>query len=89
MENNSKKGILFISCEEAKHICDKAQYNEASLWEKIELNIRLSWCKFTKAYYKNNTKLTQKLKESQVECLDEECKERMKKELDKAMKDAV
>ncbi|WP_299557077.1 hypothetical protein [Seonamhaeicola sp.] len=82
-----KKGFLFISCEEAQYICDKAQYDEASLWEKFKLNIRLSWCKITRAYYKNNTMLTKKIKESNVECLDPNCKKNMKKELDKAIKE--
>lgn len=65
-----KKGLLFISCDEAKHICDKAQYDEASSWEKIKLNIRLSWCKITRAYYKRNTKLTGIVKSAKTECLD-------------------
>ncbi|WP_406684828.1 hypothetical protein N1F78_03655 [Seonamhaeicola sp. MEBiC1930] len=82
-----KKKFLFISCEEAQHICDKAQYNEASLWEKIKLNIRLSYCRLTRVYYKNNTKLTKKIAESKIECLDPDCKKNMKNELDKAIKE--
>ena len=42
-----KKSILFISCEEAHHICDKNQYGEATAWERFKLGIRLSWCKIT------------------------------------------
>jgi hypothetical protein len=64
-----KKGFLFISCDEAKHICDKAQYNEASLWEKIELNLRYVWCKFTRAYVKKNKQLSTVVKKSKVDCL--------------------
>ncbi len=82
-----KKSLLFVSCEEAQHICDKAQYDEAGLWEKIKLNIRLSWCKITRAYYKRNIKLTEKIKESQVECLDVKHKNDMRKKLDQAIKD--
>jgi hypothetical protein len=65
-----KKGLLFISCDEAKHICDKAQYDEASSWEKIKLNLRLSWCRITRAYYKRNTKLTDIVESAKTECLD-------------------
>lgn len=83
----TKKGLLFISCEEAQHICDKSQYDEASTWEKIKLNLRLSWCRVTRAYYKRNTKLTDKIKESNVDCLTPECKENMRKELDKAIQE--
>jgi hypothetical protein len=64
-----KKSFLFISCEEAEHICDKSQYGEATLWEKIKLNIRLSWCKITRAYTKRNSVLTKTIKSSKVECL--------------------
>lgn len=65
-----KKGFLFISCDEAKHICDKAQYGEASSWEKVKLNIRLSWCRITKKYYKKNTKLTKALNAYETKCLE-------------------
>ncbi|TCK68530.1 hypothetical protein DFQ05_0038 [Winogradskyella wandonensis] len=67
-----KKSILFISCEEAHHICDKNQYGEATTWEKIKLKIRLSWCKITQAYTKRNTKLTEAIKEAEADCLNPE-----------------
>lgn len=82
-----KKSLLFVSCEEAQHLCDKAQYDEASLLDKIKLNLRISWCKVTRAYYKRNIKLTEKIKESKVECLTPECKENMKKELNKVIQE--
>ena len=64
-----EKRFLFISCEEAKHICDKSQYNEATTWEKIKLNIRLSWCRVTRAYFKRNSKLTEVVNASNADCL--------------------
>ncbi|MFV9550063.1 hypothetical protein [Algibacter sp. PT7-4] len=82
-----KKRFLFISCEEAQHICDKSQYDESTIWERIELTIRLSWCKYTKAYYKRNKKLTKALEKAEVECLDQDCKDSMKKEFNKALKE--
>ena len=80
-----KKGFLFISCDEAKHICDKAQYNEASFWEKIELNIRYSWCKFTRAYVKKNRQLTNAVQQSNLECLNNSEGENLKKEFEKEL----
>ncbi len=65
-----KKSILFISCDEAKHICDKTQYGEASSWEKIKLNIRLSWCRITRAYTKRNRKLTQSMEQADLKVLE-------------------
>ncbi|WP_321252151.1 hypothetical protein [Psychroserpens sp.] len=67
-----KKSFLFISCEEAHHICDKSQYGEASLWERIKLSIRLSWCTVTRAYTKRNKALTRAMKSSNVDFLKDD-----------------
>lgn len=64
-----KKSFLFISCEEAFHICDKSQYGEATLWEKFKLNLRYIWCRFTKGYVKKNKKLTKVIKVSNIQTL--------------------
>ena len=81
-----KKSFLFISCEDAKQICDKSQYNEASAWEKLKLNLRFSWCRFTRAYVKNNKKLTQIVKDSNVNCLNSSEKEELKLRFQEASK---
>ncbi|WP_411896039.1 hypothetical protein [Winogradskyella sp. A2] len=64
-----KKSFLFISCDEAKHICDKKQYGEASGWERFKLGLRLSWCHITKSYSKKNNKLTEAMEKADVNCL--------------------
>lgn len=66
-----KKSILFISCQEAHHICDKNQYGDATTWEKVKLSLRLSWCKITRAYTKRNRKLTNALNSEKVAVLKE------------------
>lgn len=81
----SKKMKIVIPCDEANHTCDKTQYKEATLWEKIKLNIHLIYCRACREYTKNNTKLTKKIKVSKVECLDRKQKECMKKDLEKAI----
>ncbi len=83
----SKKNKIFVACEEANHVCDKTQYKDATLWEKIKLNIHLIYCSACRKYTKNNNKLTKAIKD--VDCLDDDYKEKMKKELEKAMKDAI
>jgi hypothetical protein len=83
----SNKIKIVIPCNEANHVCDKTQYKEASLWEKIKLNIHLIYCKACRKYSKNNMSLTNTLKKAHVECLDKKCKESMKQELNKAIKD--
>lgn len=76
---------VILPCDEANHVCDKTQYKEASLWEKIKLSIHLIYCKACRKYTSNNAKLTKVITKSEVECLDKDCKEAMKKTLDKAI----
>jgi len=67
-----KKSFLFISCEEAHHICDKAQYGEATPWEHFKLALRLSWCRISKAYTKRNNALSRAIHQSEINALTEE-----------------
>ncbi len=78
---NEKKSMLFVSCDEAKQICDKSQYGEATFWEKVKLNIRLSWCKITRAYSRNNRKLTEMVEKAHLDSIEEGRKEDMKRKL--------
>lgn len=78
----SKKSKLFVSCDDANHVCDKTQYKEASLWEKIKLNIHLLYCRACREYTKNNQKLTKAIIDSKVKCMDEASKEKMKETLE-------
>lgn len=81
-----KKSILFISCEEAQHICDKSQYGEATTWERIKLGIRLSWCKVSQAYTKRNKNLTKAIEKSKIEYLKEEEKKALQQVFDSELK---
>lgn len=83
----STKIKLMLKCDDASLVCDKSQYKNASLWEKIKLNVHLIHCRACRKYSKNNAKLTTVLKKSNIECLDKKCKEKMKKELEKAIKE--
>ncbi len=78
---------IMIPCDEANHVCDKTQYKEANLWEMIILNIHLIYCRACRKYTKNNTKLTNIIKTSNVDCLDDDCKEKMKEEFNQALKE--
>jgi len=78
---------IFMPCEKVNHVCDKAQYSEATFLEKITLGLHIMYCKACRSYTKNNTKLTKIVKKSSLKCLDKDCKENMKKELKKAMKE--
>ncbi|WP_223550935.1 hypothetical protein [Aestuariivivens sp. NBU2969] len=78
---------IVIPCDEANHVCDKTQYKNATLWEKIKLNIHLLYCRACRDYTKNNTKLTKAIQKSKVECLDQSTKIKMKTTLDKAIEE--
>ncbi len=80
-----KKSFLFVSCDEAKQICDKTQYGEATGWERLKLGIRLSWCRFTKAYSKNNNKLTEVVEKSEVNCMKKDEREKVQKQFEKEL----
>jgi hypothetical protein len=78
---SSKK---FIKCDEANITCDKSQYNEASLLEKIKLNIHLIWCAACRKYSRNNAKLT-KLVSQKEDKLNASEKNKIKATLDKEL----
>lgn len=79
---SKKKKVLLVSCDEAKHICDKMQYGEATLVEKFKLKFRLMWCRATKSYSKKNSDLTQLCKEAKIKTLDKEKKVEMKRKIE-------
>ncbi|MDT0556911.1 hypothetical protein [Patiriisocius hiemis] len=76
---------FFIKYEEATQICDKTQYNEASIWEKIKLNIRMLYCSATRKYSARNAKLTSAIKKSKVKTMPQDQKAAMKERLAKEL----
>ena len=75
---------IIIPCQEANHVCDKTQYKEATLWEKIKLNIHLLYCKACRKYTKKNTQLT-KLVTTKPVTLDASSKESLKSAFEKEL----
>lgn len=78
---STKKNNLLISSEEAKHICDKVQYGEATFLERLKLNLRVLWCKATKSYSKRNVNLTKLCQEAEIKTLDAQKKNEMKEKI--------
>jgi hypothetical protein len=83
MKNTS---FLFISCDEAKHICDKAQYHEATSWETFKLKLRYLWCRITRAYVNKNIKLTETINKANVVCLNQSEKQILIQNLQQELK---
>jgi len=81
----SKKNGFMIPCDEANHTCDKTQYDEASIWEKIKLSIHLLYCRACRKYTTNNKKLSKLIANKEVECLNTVEKMNLKKVFDKEL----
>lgn len=72
---------LNITCDEATTICDKSQYNEASFFEKVQLNWHLFKCEFCSLYVKQNRKMTDLFNLKSAECReDKKCLSKLEKE---------
>lgn len=76
-----------ITCNDATTICDKAQYGEASFYEKLQLNWHLLVCKVCALYSKQNRKMSNLFKmkasscKNETECLSKKDKEMLKEQL--------
>lgn len=65
------KKFLFIKCSESSELCDKAQYEEASLLEKIKIHLHNFFCKPCSDYSSKNVKLTKIIKEADIKTCSE------------------
>lgn len=72
-----------ISCKEAAIICNKTQYREASLIEKLKLQLHILTCKACNQYVKMNTKLTDLCRKAPLQALTEAEKEVLKENIAK------
>lgn len=70
-----------ISCDKAAIICNKVQYKEATLIDKLKLRFHLMICKTCSAFTKKNTELTTLCEKANLNSLSEQEKMRMKEEL--------
>jgi hypothetical protein len=79
---------FFINCDQATTICDKSQYKEASILEKVKLNIHFLGCRlctlyskqnvFLSSFYKNQAKNCKKI----THCLSDADKAALKKSIE-------
>ncbi|RFN60421.1 hypothetical protein DZ858_01060 [Marixanthomonas ophiurae] len=76
---------MMFNCDEARHTCDKAQYNEANLWDSIKLNMHIIFCRLCRKHSARNGKLTKAVKNSQIQTLSPEQKNVIKEQLRQKM----
>ncbi len=77
----TKRKAIFIDCSETAQNCDKAQYKEASLYEKMKIHLHIFFCKPCKKYTKQNIKLTELIKKSNLKTCSEDEKKVWKEEI--------
>ncbi|QQX77173.1 MULTISPECIES: hypothetical protein [Aequorivita] len=77
---------FFMKCDEAVHVCDKSQYNEASFFEKLKLKMHILICVLCRGHAKRNTKLTKTIKSANIKTLRPEEKQRIKTKLQNEIK---
>lgn len=80
--------LLKINCQEGKMLCDKNQYNETSLLEKIKLNLYLVVCGECRSYTSRNTKLSKAVKSPSVHKVTASEKDLMKQRLQEQLNGA-
>ena len=69
---------FFFKCDEAVHVCDKSQYNEASFFEKLLLKLHILICALCRGHVKRNNKLTETIKSAKIKTLQPEEKQILK-----------
>lgn len=79
-----------LSCDEATTICDKSQYGEINIWDRIKLGLHLFICEKCGRYTKQNSVMSECYKKHQElkkmkrccltdgekRCMDEKLKEK-------------
>lgn len=78
MKRNSFSGL---TCTEAAKICDKAEYREAGLVEKLRLQLHLFFCRTCKDYNSRNRDLSSLLNKAKIEKCSSEEKEAYKRRM--------
>ncbi|MCJ7467683.1 MAG: hypothetical protein MUO53_13435 [Maribacter sp.] len=72
-----------ISCDEATLICNKSQYKEATIIEKMKLRFHVLYCSACAGFIKKNTELTSLCTKANLRTLTSAEKMAMKQELQK------
>jgi hypothetical protein len=70
-----------LSCEQAQVICNKKQYREASIIEKVQLMVHVLVCKACFKSSRKNNQLTQMIRKADLHAFSEAEKDGMKERL--------
>jgi len=70
-----------ISCDKASHLCNKAQYKEATFIERLKLRYHLFVCKTCSAFTKKNTELTTLCDKADLKSFSQQEKDALREQL--------
>lgn len=77
--------IFFFKCSETAEICDKHQYEEASILENLKMKLHLLHCKCCRDYSENNGKLTETIKSADIKTLPVKKKQHLKAQINQEL----
>lgn len=78
----SIRSFFVPNCTETAALCNKAEYREASLREKVKMKFHLFLCSNCNSYNKRNHKLTSLLDKANLKYCTEDEKTNLKKHIE-------
>lgn len=85
--NSDEQQKEHCNCNEANSYCDKAQYNEAELWEQTKLQLHLTRCPYCQQYTMKNKRLTSLLNKAELNVLSPLERQALREELERELRD--
>lgn len=70
---------IIFKCSEAANVCDRSQYAESNLGERLLLKAHLLICKICRNHSTLNGKLTQAIRKANLRSLPEDKKQELRK----------
>lgn len=86
MEEEKVIKTLFVDCNDARLICNKAQYKDANLWEIFKLQFHNAFCPKCRKHTANNNKLSSLCAGANLKRMDKDAKEDIKKLIELELK---
>lgn len=70
-----------ISCDKAALICNKSQYREASLSEKLKLRLHILFCSTCSSFARRNKQLSELFQKAKLQVLSDSAKEELRRQI--------
>lgn len=74
--------LFYLNCSDAERFCDKAQYREADLIERMKLRLHFALCQTCRKYQRTNGQLTLLIRKSGIQTCTKAEKEAFRKKME-------